>query len=138
MKARLALTLAMASLWHRKKVLALVCLTLTLSVSLLLGIQYLRTEVKQSFTSTISGTDLIIGARSGQLNLLLYTVFHIGDATNNIRWSTYQGLKQDNRLAWLIPISLGDSYRGYRVVATDQNFLLHFRYGRDLPLELAE
>lgn len=84
MKARLALTLAMASLWHRKKVLALVCLTLTLSVSLLLGIQYLRTEVKQSFTSTISGTDLIVGARSGQLNLLLYTVFHIGDATNNI------------------------------------------------------
>ena len=138
MKARLALTLALASLWHRKKVLALVCLTLTLSVSLLLGIQYLRTEVKQSFTSTISGTDLIIGARSGQLNLLLYTVFHIGDATNNIRWSTYQGLKQDNRLAWLIPISLGDSYRGNRVVATDENFFKHFRYGRDLPLELDE
>lgn len=138
MKARLALTLAMASLWHRKKVLALVCLTLTLSVSLLLGIQYLRTEVKQSFTSTISGTDLIVGARSGQLNLLLYTVFHIGDATNNIRWSTYQSLKEDSRLEWLIPISLGDSYRGNRVVATDENFLQHFRYGRDLPLELAE
>lgn len=137
MKARLALSLAMASLWHRKKVLTLVCLTLTLSVSLLLGIQYLRTEVKHSFTSTISGTDLIVGARSGQLNLLLYTVFHIGNATNNIRWSTYQTLKDDERLAWLIPISLGDSYRGYRVVATDSNFLGHFRYGRDLPLELA-
>ena len=137
MKARLALSLAMASLWHRKKVLTLVCLTLTLSVSLLLGIQYLRTEVKHSFTSTISGTDLIVGARSGQLNLLLYTVFHIGNATNNIRWSTYQTLKDDERLAWLIPISLGDSYRGYRVVATDNNFLSHFRYGRDLPLELA-
>lgn len=137
MKARLALSLALASLWHRKKVLALVCLTLTLSVSLLLGIQYLRTEVKQSFTSTISGTDLIVGARSGQLNLLLYTVFHIGDATNNIRWSTYQSLKADERLDWLIPISLGDSYRGYRVVATDDNFLRHFRYGRDRPIELA-
>ncbi|AOY89848.1 peptide ABC transporter permease [Marinobacter salinus] len=138
MRARLAVSLALASLWHRKKVLALVCLTLTLSVSLLLGIQYLRTEVKQSFTSTISGTDLIVGARSGQLNLLLYTVFHIGDATNNIRWPTYQALKNDSRLDWLIPISLGDSYRGYRVVATDENFLKHFRYGRDLPLALAE
>ncbi len=137
MKTRLALSLALASLWHRKKVLTLVCLTLTLSVSLLLGIQYLRTEVKQSFTSTISGTDLIVGARSGQLNLLLYTVFHIGDATNNIRWSTYQSLKEDTRLDWLIPISLGDSYRGYRVVATDENFLAHFRYGRDAALELA-
>ena len=84
-KVRLALSLATASLWYRRKVLALVCLTLTLSVTLLLGIQYLRTEVRQSFTSTISGTDLIVGARSGQLNLLLYSVFHIGDATNNIR-----------------------------------------------------
>ena len=59
MKIHLALSLALHSLWHRKKVLALVCLTLTLSVTLLLGIQYLRTEVKQSFTSTISGTEIL-------------------------------------------------------------------------------
>jgi putative ABC transport system permease protein len=88
MRLRLALSLAWASLWHRRRVLALVTLTLTLSVTLLLGVQYLRTEVRQSFSNTISGTDLIVGARSGQLNLLLYTVFHIGDATNNIRLST--------------------------------------------------
>ncbi|SHK21969.1 putative ABC transport system permease protein [Marinobacter antarcticus] len=138
MKARLALSLATASLWHRRKVLALVCLTLTLSVTLLLGIQYLRTEVKQSFTSTISDTDLIIGARSGQLNLLLYTVFHIGDATNNIQWSTFQELKQDKRIDWLIPISLGDSYKGFRVVGTDDGFGKHFRFGRGQPLKLAD
>ncbi|MGP9676366.1 MULTISPECIES: ABC transporter permease [unclassified Halomonas] len=138
MKTRLALSLATASLWHRRKVLALVCLTLTLSVTLLLGIQYLRTEVKQSFTSTISDTDLIIGARSGQLNLLLYTVFHIGDATNNIRWSTYQELKKDKRIDWLIPISLGDSYKGFRVVGTDSGFGKHFQFGRGQHLTLAE
>ncbi|MBQ0832747.1 ABC transporter permease [Marinobacter sp.] len=138
MKARLGLSLATASLWHRRKVLALVCLTLTLSVTLLLGIQYLRTEVKSSFASTISDTDLIIGARSGQLNLLLYTVFHIGDATNNIRWSTFQALKKDARIDWLIPISLGDSYKGFRVVATDQAFGEHFRFGRGQHLKLAE
>lgn len=138
MKARLALSLAGASLWHRRKVLALVCLTLTLSVTLLLGIQYLRTEVKQSFTSTISDTDLIIGARSGQLNLLLYTVFHIGDATNNIRWSTFQELEQDTRIDWLIPISLGDSYKGFRVVGTSKDFGEHFRFGRGQPLNLTD
>lgn len=138
MRARLALSLAGASLWHRRKVLALVCLTLTLSVTLLLGIQYLRTEVKQSFTSTISDTDLIIGARSGQLNLLLYTVFHIGDATNNIRWSTFQELEQDTRIDWLIPISLGDSFKGFRVVGTNRDFGEHFRFGRGQPLNLAD
>ncbi len=138
MKLRLALSLASASLWHRRKVLALVCLTLTLSVTLLLGIQYLRTEVKQSFTSTISDTDLIIGARSGQLNLLLYTVFHIGDATNNIRWSSFRKLQEDKRISWLIPISLGDSYQGYRVVGTSDAYLEHFRYGQGSQLALAQ
>lgn len=135
---RLALSLATASLWYRRKMLVLVCLTLTLSVTLLLGIQYLRTEIRQSFTSTISGTDLIVGARSGQLNLLLYTVFHIGDATNNIRWSTYQQLEQDRRIDWVVPISLGDSYRGYRVVSTNKQFLSRFQYGNEQPLELAQ
>ncbi|MEX2476386.1 ABC transporter permease [Marinobacter sp.] len=138
MKIRLALSLAAASLWHRRRVLALVTLTLTLSVTLLLGVQYLRTEIKQSFTNTISGTDLIVGARSGQLNLLLYTVFHIGDATNNIRWSTYQSLTDDSRIDWVVPLSLGDSYRGHRVVGTDAGFLEHFRFGRGQALELQQ
>ncbi|MDX1633327.1 MAG: ABC transporter permease [Marinobacter sp.] len=138
MKLRLALSLAMASLWHRRGVLALVTLTLTLSVTLLLGVQYLRTEVKQSFSNTISGTDLIVGARSGQLNLLLYTVFHLGDATSNIRWSTYQALAEDPRVAWTVPISLGDSYRGYRVVGTNDSYWEHFRYGDDRALAMAD
>lgn len=138
MKIRLALSLAWASLWHRRRVLTLATLTLTLSVTLLLGVQYLRTEVRQSFTNTISGTDLIVGARSGQLNLLLYTVFHIGDATNNIRWSTYQDLAGDDRIDWIVPLSLGDSYRGHRVVGTDTGFFDHFRFGRGEALSLTE
>lgn len=137
-RVKLALSLAAASVWYRRRVLALVCLTLTLSVALLLGIQYVRTEIRQSFTSTINGTDLIVGARSGQLNLLLYTVFHIGDATNNIRWSTYQALEDDPRIDWVIPISLGDSYRGYRVVATNDQFYQRFQFGNDRSLVLAE
>ena len=138
MSIRLGFSLAGASLWHRRRVLALVCLTLTLSVTLLLGIQYLRTEVKASFTNTVSDTDLIIGARSGQLNLLLYTVFHLGDPTNNIRWSTFQELKSDKRIEWLIPISLGDSYRGARVIGTDDTFIERFQYGRGRSLTLAQ
>ncbi|SFM64430.1 ABC transporter permease [Marinobacter zhejiangensis] len=132
-----ALRLSSASLWHRRGILALVTITLTLSVMLLLGIQYLRTEVRQSFTNTIANTDLIVGARSGQLNLLLYSVFHLGDATNNIRWSSYQSLKQDPLVAWTVPLSLGDSYQGYRVVGTDDNFLAYVQFGNGQSLELA-
>lgn len=138
MKLSLALSLATASLWHRRRILLLVTLTLTLSVSLLLGVQYLRTEVRQSFNSAVSGTDLIIGARSGELNLLLYSVFHIGHATNNLGWNSFQALEKDERIDWLIPLSMGDSYRGHRVVGTDSRFLEHYQYGDDQPLQLAK
>ncbi|MDN6320994.1 MAG: ABC transporter permease, partial [Marinobacter sp.] len=60
------------------------------------------------------------------------------DATNNIRWSTYQELKKDKRIDWLIPISLGDSYKGFRVVGTDSGFGKHFQFGRGQHLTLAE
>lgn len=138
MKFTLALSLAAASLWHRRRILLLVTLTLTLSVSLLLGVQYLRTDVRQSFSNAVSGTDLIIGARSGELNLLLYSVFHIGHATNNLGWASFQTLEADDRIDWLIPLSLGDSYRGHRVIGTDQRFLEHYRYGNEQPLALSE
>jgi putative ABC transport system permease protein len=130
------LRLAGRSLWHRRVTLALVTLTLSLSVALLLGVQYLRTEVKQTFLSTISGTDLIVGARSGPTNLLLYSVFHLGNATNNIRWSTFKALRDDDAVKWAVPLSLGDSYRGYRVVGTTNAFFEHYQYRNGTPLRL--
>ena len=59
---------------------------------LLLGVEKVRTGARQSFADTISGTDLIVGARSGSIQLLLYAVFRIGNATNNITWKTYRGI----------------------------------------------
>lgn len=131
-----ALKLAMASLRFRWRLLALTLLTLTLSITLLLGVQYLRSEVRQSFLNTLSGTDLIVGARSSPVNLLLYTVFHMGDPTANIRWDSAQQIAQDKGVAWSVPISLGDSYRGHRVVGTDRGFLEHVRIGRQQALHL--
>lgn len=132
------LRLAGRSLWHRRVTLALVTLTLSLSVALLFGVQYLRTEVKQAFLSTISGTDLIVGARSGPSNLLLYSVFHLGNATNNMRWSTFESLRSEDAVKWAVPISLGDSYRGYRVVGTTSGFFDHYKYRNGTSLDWQE
>lgn len=129
------LSLALRSLWHRRATLALVTLTLSLSVALLLGVQYLRTEVKQTFLSTISGTDLIVGARSGPSNLLLYSVFHLGNATNNISWTTFESIRRDEVVEWAVPIALGDSYRGYRVVGTTSGFFQHYKYRSGTALQ---
>lgn len=130
--------LARLSLWNRRGTVLMTWLSLTISIALLLGIDHLRTEAKNSFTSTVSGTDLIVGARSGQLNLLLYSVFRIGNATANISWPSYQRIIKHPQIDWSIPISLGDSHRGYRVMGTSGEYFQYYRYANSQPLVLKE
>jgi len=132
------LRLALASLNNRRFTALLTMLAIALSVCLLLAVERVRTEARSSFASTISGTDLIVGARSGSVNLLLYSVFRIGNATNNIRWSSYEWLAENPKVKWAIPISLGDSHRGYRVMGTDTGYFQHYHYGRGKSLQLAK
>jgi putative ABC transport system permease protein len=129
--------LAAHSLWNRRGTALLTVFSIAVSVTLLLGVERVRTEARASFASTISGTDLIVGARSGDLNLLLYAVFRIGNATNNITWQTYEDLAARREVAWTIPISLGDSHRGFRVMGTTPAYYEHYRFARDRPLEFA-
>ena len=105
--------LALRSVLNRKATAGLVVFAIGVSVALLLGVERVRTEAKASFANTISGTDLIVGARSGALPLLLYSVFRIGNATNNISWKSYRALARSPEVAWTIPLSLGDSHRGF-------------------------
>jgi len=130
--------LAWKSLKNRRGTASLTVLTIAISVMLLLGVEQVRTETRASFTNTISGTDLIVGARSGQTQLLLYSVFHIGNASNNIDWQSYRAIAGHRHVDWAIPLSLGDSHRGFRVVGTSTGFFDHYRYGRSRTLEFRE
>jgi putative ABC transport system permease protein len=123
------LTLALKSLWNRRITALLTLLAIALSVALLLGVERLRHESRNSFANTISATDLIVGARGGSTQLLLYSVFRLGNATNNISWQSFQMVSQHADVAWAIPISLGDSHRGYRVMGTSSDYFSHYRYG---------
>lgn len=122
------LRLAWKSLWYRKSVSLLIILSLSLSIVLLLSVERIRLGTKASFEGAISQTDLIVGARGGSLSLLLYSVFRIGNATNNISYSSFEHFKNHPAVDWIIPYSLGDSHKGYRVVATNSSFYEHFRY----------
>lgn len=128
------LRLAWKSLLNRRATALITIFTIALSVALLLGVERLRQDARAGFANTISGTDLLVGARSGPTQLLLYSVFHIGNATNNISWKTYQALSQHRRIAWSVPISLGDSHAGYRVIGTTPGFYEHYRYADKRPL----
>ena len=126
------LTLAVKSLKNRKFT------TILTIVTLLLGVERIRKEARASFTKTISGTDLIVGARTGPVQLLLYSVFRIGNATNNISWQSYPEISRNPNVKWTIPISLGDSHHGYRVMGTNADYFEFFRFAGGRRLEMAE
>jgi len=128
------LRLALHSLLARRLTALLTVLAIALSVALLLGVEKVRTGAQASFADTISGTDLIMGARSGPVQLLLYSVFRIGHATNNITWESYQDIAARPEIDWIVPLSLGDSHRGYRVLGTDPRYFEHYRYRSNRPL----
>jgi putative ABC transport system permease protein len=131
------LRLAAKSLLNRKATAILTLLAVAVSVFLYVGVERIRQGARESFERTISGADLIVGARSGPVNLVLYSIFHIGDAANNITWETYEDIAAGEDVAWTIPISLGDSHRGFRVVGTNQDYFAHYKYGEDRALEFA-
>lgn len=130
--------LAWKSVLNRKTTALLSILTVAISVILLMGVERIRTQAKESFANTISGTDLIVGGRSGQVNLLLYSVFRIGNATNNIDWKSYQAFGEHRSVKWAIPISLGDSHQGFRVMGTNHHYFEHFKYGSKQPLTFSQ
>lgn len=130
-------TLSFSSLWNRRGTAALTLLMVALSLCLLLTVDRMRVDVRASFTNTISGTDLVIGGRTGALNLLLYSVFRIGNATNNISWKSYQDIDKDEDVDWTVPLSLGDSHKGFRVLGTNQDYFTHYQYGRKQKLAFA-
>ena len=127
--------LSLLSLWSRRDTAILIVLALAMGVALLLGVEKLRQGARNGFANTISGTDLVVGARSGSLNLLLYAVFRVGNATSNVSWSAYRRIAEHPDVAWTIPLSLGDNHRGYRVVGTSEDYFAHLRYGRGRHLE---
>jgi putative ABC transport system permease protein len=130
--------IAWKSAWNRRFTLALTVLSIALSTFLLLGVERIRTELRENFASSVSGTDLIVGARTGSSQLLLYSVFRIGAATNNMQWKSVQALAEHPGVDWVLPLSLGDSHRGFAVLATTPEYFQHFRYGERQPLRMRE
>lgn len=125
------------SLVNRRITALLTVLAVATSVALLLGVEKVRTGARESFADTITDTDLIVGARAGDVQLLLYSVFRIGNATANMTWESYQDIATRPEVAWMVPISLGDSHKGFRVLGTDNGYFEHYRYRRGQQLEFA-
>ncbi len=138
MGAAAILSVASHSLRYRLGGVVLTCVSVALSVFVLLGVEHVREEARSSFASTVSGVDLIVGARTTEVNLLLLSIFRIGNATANVTWESVEEITEQEQVDWIVPMSLGDSHRGFRVVGTTAEFFDRYRYGRDRELAFAE
>ena len=128
------LLVASRSLRYRLSGVLLTIASVALSVFVLLGVEHVRQEARSGFASTVSGVDLIVGARTGEINLLLLSIFRIGTATANVSWESVEQLNQQKNVDWTVPISLGDSHRNFRVIGTTQAFFSRYKYGAKQPL----
>ena len=131
------LKLTFNSLYARLLTVSMTVFAISLSLMLYMSVEKLRTSAYTSFTDTISQTDLIVGARTSSVQLLLYSVFRIGNATNNITWESYEDVINKKEVAWSVPISLGDSHKGFRVMGTNSEFFKRYKFrgGQSVELE---
>lgn len=131
------LLLAIKSAWARRLTLGITLVAIAIASALLLAVERVRHDARQSFTQSVSGVDLVVGARSGSVQLMLYAVFHAGSATHNLRWESYETIAMDPAIDWAVPLSLGDSHRGFPVLGTTPAYFERFRYADARPLILA-
>lgn len=130
--------LTLKSILNRKLTTSLLVISIALSTMLLIGVQKVKISAKKSFSTSISGTDLIVGARSGDVQLLMYTVFRQGHPVANISWQSVKDIEKFSEVDWLVPISLGDSHKGYPVIGTTIDYFQHYRYANKRQLKLSK
>ena len=130
------LKLSFNSLYARLLTVGMTVLAISFSLMLYMSVEKLRTSAYTSFTDTISQTVLIVGARASSVQLMLYSVFRIGNATNNITWESYQDILNKDEIDWAVPISLGDSHKGFRVMGTTEEFFTRYKYRGGLSINI--
>jgi len=130
--------MARQSAWNRRSTLVWVVVSLALATALLWTLERLRHDIRHSFSQSVSGVDLIVGARSSPVQLLLFSVFHIGSVPQGMSMDSVRTLAQHRSVSWVVPLSLGDSHRGFPVLGTSPAYFQHFAYGDKQRLVLQQ
>ena len=113
-------------LWYRPLGATLNVLLLSLglaSITFLLLVSY---QLNQAFDRDLAGIDVVVGAKGSPMQLILCGVFHIDVPPGNISLKSVKALEKNPMLASVIPISIGDNLRGYRIVGSSHAYLAHY------------
>ena len=113
-------------LWSRPLAAVLNLLVLTLGLAAITLVLLVATQLDKAFERDLAGIDLVVGAKGSPLQLILAGVFHIDVPTGNIPLQEVQALQKNPLVAQVIPLSLGDSYQGFRIVGTTPDYVAHY------------
>jgi putative ABC transport system permease protein len=121
------LALAFRYLWARPLATVLNLVLLTLGLAAITFVVLVSEQVQRSFQRDLAGIDLVVGAKGSPMQLILAGVFHIDVPPGNVSLADVQELAKHPMVAQVIPMSLGDSFRGFRIVGTTPEYLAHYR-----------
>ena len=115
---------------------ALTSLSIALGVAVVVAILTVKEQSQAAFAQSAFGYDLIVGAKGSELQLVLNTVYHLEKSPGNIPYGLYKELAADKRVKMAVPVAVGDSYHGFRLVGTSDRFLKEFEVlpGRSFEL----
>jgi putative ABC transport system permease protein len=113
-------------LWSRPLAAALNLLLLSLGLASITLVLLVNHQIQQAFARDLAGIDVVVGAKGSPLQLILSGVFQIDTPTGNVPLADVQTLQANPQVAKLIPISMGDSFKGYRIIGTTPDYLSHY------------
>ena len=116
------------SLTHHKLSTVVTVISVALAAGLVMSVFCIRNQTYDAFTGGPVGFDAVLGARGSQLQLVLNAVFHLETSPGNIPWEVYQAVKRNPNVVLAIPYAVGDNYRGWRIVGTDNQLFTDFEY----------
>src|SRR3989338_1535629 len=114
-------------LWSRPLAAGLNVLLLSLGLGSLSFVLLVSHQIDKAFERDLAGIDVVVGAKGSPMQLILSGVFHIDAPTGNVPLAAVKELEQHPHVAKLIPLSLGDSLRGFRIVGTTPDYLTHYQ-----------
>jgi len=114
-------------LWFRPLQAGLNLLLLTMGLAMITLVLLVGTQIDRGFERDVQGIDMVVGAKGSPLQLILAGVFHIDVPPGNIALADFQALQRNPMVAQAIPLSLGDSFAGFRIVGTTPDYPAHYR-----------
>jgi putative ABC transport system permease protein len=120
-------TISIKNFLNKRLTNGLSIMLMALGVGIISLIITINKQLDEKFSNNIKGIDMVIGAKGSPLQLILSSIYQIDAPTGNINYQDAKTISKNPFIKKAIPISIGDSYAGYRIIGTDTNYLAHYK-----------